>query len=275
MKVFISWSGDRSRAVAEVMSDWIKCVLQASQPWISTRHIERGSLWFSEINEKLRDISVGIVCLTQENKSKPWILFETGALAKGLSSSRVCTFLVDLQPSDLVDPLAQFNHTLPNEDSVLELVKTLNVCLGEQALEERVLEKIFNVYWPSFLSSFKNALEENLPREVAMPRSDNDILAEILDSTRALGKRIGSLEKESRSPDMTRRSFSAINQQFWEPTLAEQLKQFASEGLGEDEILDRFIKMGMGTPKVLKVVRELLNKRLDGSFGREISAEDL
>ncbi|NMX84347.1 TIR domain-containing protein [Pseudomonas sp. WS 5010] len=275
MKVFISWSGDRSRAVAEVMSDWIKCVLQASQPWISTRHIERGSLWFSEINEKLRDISVGIVCLTQENKSKPWILFETGALAKGLSSSRVCTFLVDLQPSDLVDPLAQFNHTLPNEDSVFELVKTLNICLGEQALEERVLEKIFNVYWPSFLTSFKSALEENMPREVATPRSDNDILAEILDSTRALGKRIGSLEKESRLPDMTRRSFPPVNQQLWEATISEQIKQLLSEGLDEDEILNRFVKMGMGTPKIVKIVRELLSKRLDGSFGREISAEDL
>jgi hypothetical protein len=138
MKVFISWSGDRSRAVAEVLSDWIKCVLQASEPWISTRHIDRGSLWFSEINEKLRDISVGIVCLTQENKDKPWILFESGALAKGLSGNRVCTFLVDLQPHDLTDPLAQFNHTKPNKESVWELVRTLNSCLIERALDERV-----------------------------------------------------------------------------------------------------------------------------------------
>lgn len=194
MKIFISWSGQRSLAVAELMSDWIKCVLQASQPWISTRHIERGSLWFSEINEKLRDVSVGIVCLTQENKDKPWILFETGALAKGLSGSRVCTFLIDLSPSDLIDPLAQFNHTQPNEQSVRELVKTLNVCMGESCLEDRVLEKIFDVYWPSFQEGFKKALEENPQKEQVAPRKDKDILAEILENTRALGRRVSMLE---------------------------------------------------------------------------------
>ncbi|SFX16583.1 TIR domain-containing protein [Pseudomonas sp. NFACC49-2] len=275
MKIFISWSGNRSRAVAEVMSDWIKCVLQASQPWISTRHIERGSLWFSEINEKLRDISVGIVCLTQENKDKPWILFETGALAKGLSSSRVCTFLVDLQPSDLVDPLAQFNHTLPNEDSVWELVKTLNICLGENALEERVLEKIFDVYWPSFVQSFDVALQHNQPHEVTMPRSDNDILAEILDNTRALGKRVGSLEREARNPEFFRKNNFLPSSTNMEAVLVGQLKQFIADGLTEDEILNKFGSMGLGTAKVNKFIKDLLSVRMDTPTGREISADDL
>src|ERR1043165_153842 len=106
MKIFISWSGNRSRAVAETLRDWIKCVLQATRPWISTRDIDRGSLWFSEINDQLKDTSVGIICLTQENKNRPWILFEAGALAKGLSSNRVCTLLIDLKSADLEDPLA-------------------------------------------------------------------------------------------------------------------------------------------------------------------------
>jgi hypothetical protein len=61
MKIFVSWSGRRSKAVAELMSDWLKCVIQASQPWISTRDIDRGAIWFSEINDKLKDVSVGIV----------------------------------------------------------------------------------------------------------------------------------------------------------------------------------------------------------------------
>ncbi|HHM2111315.1 TPA: toll-Interleukin receptor, partial [Klebsiella pneumoniae] len=61
MKVFISWSGQRSKAVAELFNDWLKCVIQASQPWISTRDIDRGAIWFSEINDKLKDVSVGIV----------------------------------------------------------------------------------------------------------------------------------------------------------------------------------------------------------------------
>lgn len=42
-----------------------------------------------------------------------------GALAIGdvplFSSNRVCTFLIDLKPEGLQDPIAQFNHTLPDK----------------------------------------------------------------------------------------------------------------------------------------------------------------
>lgn len=190
MKVFISWSGQRSKVVAELISDWLKCVIQASQPWISTRDIDRGAIWFSEINDKLKDVSVGVVCLTQENKGKPWILFETGALAKGLSTNRVCTFLIDLNPEDLQDPLAQFNHTTPNVQSVWELVRTINACLNDKALDERILKQVFDTYWPQFETNFQSALKHNPPEEDTPPRTEQDILSEILSNTRALSNRI-------------------------------------------------------------------------------------
>ncbi len=194
MKVFISWSGQRSKVVAELISDWLKCVIQASQPWISTRDIDRGAIWFSEINDKLKDVSVGVVCLTQENKGKPWILFETGALAKGLSTNRVCTFLIDLNPEDLQDPLAQFNHTTPNVQSVWELVRTINACLNDKALDERILKQVFDTYWPQFETNFESALKHNPPEEDTPPRTEQDILSEILSNTRALSNRIRKIE---------------------------------------------------------------------------------
>lgn len=194
MKVFISWSGNRSRAVGEVLNDWIKCVLQAARPWMSTRDIDRGALWFNEINDQLKDTAVGIVCLTQENKNRPWILFEAGALAKGLSSSRVCTFLVDMQPTDVEDPLAQFNHTLPDAESLWGLVRTLNASLGANGLDDRVLDQVFKTYWPQFEEKFKKAIKENPLTEKPEPRSEKNILAEILDTTRSLHQRIQRIE---------------------------------------------------------------------------------
>lgn len=198
VRVFISWSGQRSKAIAEIFSDWMKCVIQASQPWISTRDIDRGAIWFSEINDKLKDVSVGVVCLTQENKNRPWILFETGALAKGLSTNRVCTFLIDLKPQDLQDPLAQFNHTTPDKFSVWELIKTINACLAEKALDERILKQVFDTYWPQFEESFGKALIEHPQNEVIPSRSEEDILSEILHNTRALTQRVRTLENHSR-----------------------------------------------------------------------------
>lgn len=194
MKVFISWSGQRSKAVAEIFSDWLKCVIQASQPWISTRDIDRGAIWFSEINDKLKDVSVGVVFLTQDNKNKPWILFETGALAKGLTTNRVCTFLIDLHPQDLQDPLAQFNHTTPNEGSVWELIRTINACLAEKALDERILRQVFDIYWDQLNQKINIALDENPPNEIVPPRSEQDILTEILNNTRTLAHKVRALE---------------------------------------------------------------------------------
>lgn len=197
MKVFMSWSGLRSKLTAELMHDWIKCVIQAAQPWISSRGIERGALWFSEINNELKDTAIGIICLTQENKNAPWILFESGALAKGLSSNRVCTFLIDLQPPDLQPPLAQFNHTFPNKESLWSLVTTLNSGLDSNRLDLPVLQRVFETYWPQFEISFNEILENNPPVTVVAPREDKDILAEILETTRNMSNRVRTLESRN------------------------------------------------------------------------------
>ncbi len=67
MNIFMSWSGNRSRDVANLLGSWIQCVLQAATPWMSDKDIDRGSLWFSEISDQLKDTKVGIICLTKEN----------------------------------------------------------------------------------------------------------------------------------------------------------------------------------------------------------------
>lgn len=199
MKVFMSWSGQRSKLTAELLHDWIKCVIQAAQPWISSKGIERGALWFSEINNELKDTTVGIICLTQENKNAPWILFESGALAKGLSTNRVCTFLVDLQPAELQPPLAQFNHTFFTKESLWSLVTTLNNGLESNRLELPTLERVFDTYWPQFDADFRAILAENPPITVVAPRDEKDILAEILETTRSMSHRINALENTKAS----------------------------------------------------------------------------
>lgn len=197
MKVFISWSGDRSKLVAELLDDWIQCVIQAVDPWMSSKDIDRGALWFTEISDQLSNTSVGIVCLTKENKDKPWILFESGALAKGLSSNRVCTFLIDLSPTDLENPLAQFNHTFPTRDSVWELVRTINLTLKEKALKESILEKVFDTYWSQFEEDFKRIIDTTPVTEIIAKRKDNDIMLDVLSTVRLLDRRLRSIESNN------------------------------------------------------------------------------
>lgn len=194
MKVFMSWSGKRSHEVAKMFHQWIKCVIQATEPWLSSDAIESGSVWFSTINEELRGTSTGIICLTQENKNKPWILFEAGALAKGLSDSRVCTFLIDLQPHDLQDPLAQFNATLPNKAAIKKLVANINTRVEPKPLSATIFEQVFETYWPQFERDFNTILATTKPEVEPEPRPKEDILNEILNATRSLTRRINHLE---------------------------------------------------------------------------------
>lgn len=196
MKIFLSWSGPRSHAVAKILKIWIKCVIQATRPWLSSSDLDRGSIWFNEISNKLQDTNIGIVCLTRENKDRPWILFEAGALAKGLTASRVCTFLIDLQTTEIKDPLAQFNHTMPTKEGLLGLIHTINNSLGNEALEDSILQRSFETYWPQFEEEFKRVLGSTL--STAQPESipDSEILSEILNSTRQTASQLRRLEQE-------------------------------------------------------------------------------
>ena len=195
MKVFISWSGERSQAVAELLSDWLKLVLQAAKPWISSQDIDRGALWFSAISDTLNNTEMGIICLTKDNKNAPWILFEAGALSKGLTSSRVCTFLIDLEPTDVSNPLAQFNATKPIKDDVYKLVRTLNSYLSE-SLDTETLGQVFNTYWPQFESRLLKILKTKKSKTKEAPRSEESLLTEILRTVRTLDHRLLTVEKD-------------------------------------------------------------------------------
>lgn len=117
MQVFLCWSGERSKAMAEALKDWLPQVVQAVKPWISSSDIDKGSRWITEMSDTLKETQVGIVCLTRENLDAKWILYEAGALSK-TEDARVCTFLLDIEDTDLEYPLAQFQHTRFEKEDV-------------------------------------------------------------------------------------------------------------------------------------------------------------
>jgi hypothetical protein len=246
MKVFISWSGDRSKKVAELLDDWIQCVIQAVNPWMSSKDIDRGALWFTEITDQLANTSIGIVCLTKENRNKPWILFESGALAKGLTSNRVCTFLIDLSATDLENPLAQFNHTFPTKESVWELVRTINLTLKENALKESVLAKVFETYWPQFDQEFREIILTTPETEIQVKRKDNDIMLDVLSTVRMLDKRLLSIESNNSESANFLKFDRDFKSQGMPPNIARNnIKIYLEQNLTEDLIIDILSEKGV------------------------------
>jgi hypothetical protein len=193
MKVFLSWSGPRSKAVAVLFNDWLRLVVQSLDPWIS-KEINKGTNWLAELTQQLENAAAGIVCLTNSNKDQPWILFEAGALAKGLSKNRVCTFLIDIKPEELTGPLAMFEHTSSNREELLKLLRDLNSYQPDgKRLDEKVLVRAFDKNWEDFRTAFEAALKNNPPDKAPPPRPPEEMWADILNTVRSLDQKLDSI----------------------------------------------------------------------------------
>ncbi|MDB5973986.1 MAG: hypothetical protein JWR07_746 [Nevskia sp.] len=185
MKVFISWSGELSRELAEALRDWLPGVLQSVRPFFTPNDIEKGARWNKDIAKELESSSIGIFCLTAENLTKPWIMFEAGALSKSVDASRVCPILFNVDSADLEGPLVQFQASPFNETEIRKLLKTINAVLGEQKLDDAVLTAVFDMWWPK-LNEKVQAILAKAPRgdDRASRRSDRDLLEELLKLSR-------------------------------------------------------------------------------------------
>ncbi|HXF38931.1 MAG TPA: TIR domain-containing protein [Blastocatellia bacterium] len=183
MKVFLSWSGERSRAIAEALREWIPNVIQAVQPWMSAEDIDKGLRWSSEVAIELEQTRFGIICITPENLGEPWILFEAGALSKLLDKSFVCPFLFGLEPTDVKGPLIQFQATRAEKADVKKLILTLNRAQSDSALSTEKLENAFEHWWPEL----EKALNR-VPVPVGKPKATREVremVEEILEIVRA------------------------------------------------------------------------------------------
>jgi hypothetical protein len=252
MKVFLSWSGDKSHKVAQAFSEWTPCVIQAVDPWISSKDIDRGSIWFNEIFDQLKDTNFGIVFVTKENQDKPWLLFESGALSKGLAESRICTVLVDLNVRDIDSgsPLRQINHTTLEKDSVLALAHTINKRIEAGQIPEKRLEQTFNAMWPDLENKIKEILSSD-PAPTTPKRNDQDVLNDILDNVLIINRKVSG----------SHRSPSKYIEQHHAKALVKQL-----------------IKMDLGRGDVLEAAAGLvptrwLNDHMNEYFGAEPNDE--
>lgn len=191
MQVFISWSGQRSQAVAEALRDWLPKAIQELDPWISSVDIEKGAMWPKELAERLESTDFGIICVTINNQDSRWLQFEAGALAKAVDRTHIVPLLIGIDKSSLLQPLSLFQAAALQRDDIARLLTTLNKTLGSKSLREKALEEIFQVWWPK--------LEERLagiPSDDVSPvteRPERDLLEEILGIVRSVDQRLPPL----------------------------------------------------------------------------------
>lgn len=188
MKIFISWSGDVSKKVAEAIREWLPTVLQTVKPYFTPSDIEKGTRWSSDIAKELDDSMAGIFCVTPQNINSQWLMFEAGAISKKVDQSLVCPILIGLDNSDIKGPLTQFQTTLFEKSDFRKLVYDLNKANTSNMLEDSVLHAVFEKFWPDLENRVKSILEENLAKDGQDKdiRSDRELLEEVLDLSRSL-----------------------------------------------------------------------------------------
>lgn len=184
MNIFISWSGETSMKIAAELKSFIPRILQSAKPYYTPSDIEKGTRWESEINQKLQECLVGLICLTPDNTEKPWIMFEAGALSNRLDKSKVCSILFDLKKSDVTGPLSRFQMTDFNHTDFYKLAQSINSSMGDFKIDDGLLRESFDYFFPIFEAKVYNILKERKTDFVKPQRSDRDILEELLDLVR-------------------------------------------------------------------------------------------
>ena len=189
-KVFISWSGDLSKKLAEEVRLWLPGVLQFVKPYFTPNDIEKGTRWSTDIASELESSNAGIICLTKDNINKPWILFEAGALSKNFGKANVCTILFNLDSADLTGPLTSFQATKFDKTDFRKLLNTINNTGSESKLESTVLNDVFEMWWPKLESKINEILKSHVVENESNLRSEREILEEVLELTRINSKRL-------------------------------------------------------------------------------------
>ena len=189
MRVFIVWSGRRSKLLAEALHAWLPDVIQAVEPWLSTEDIGAGERWGPEITAQLDQTHFGVVCLAADNLEAPWVHFEAGALSKTVGKAKVAPYLLDVKQTDVKGPLAQFQAFPANKTGTKRIVEGVNDALrdsGGKPLSEAQLLGVFEKWWPDLGEKIRGIppASEKLPQ-----RDMRELVEEVLLTVRDLAKR--------------------------------------------------------------------------------------
>lgn len=203
MKVFISWSGKASRSVAEALRDWLPNVIQGIEPFVSSKDIDKGSNWSSELLRELSDTDFGIICLTQENLLSPWLNYEAGAIMKSITS-RAAPVLFGVEKKDVRPPMSQLQMTTITKDDFKDLMTSMNAAMG-RPIDAQRLEASVAVWWPSLDEKIRSITQpavnvgkkQSVSFEPDKPQVDlNDKVDELLQIVDRMERRLRNFDRK-------------------------------------------------------------------------------
>lgn len=181
--------------MAHALRDWLPNIIQSIDIWMSESDIDIGSRWGPDLDKELEKSQFGILCLTSECVTSTWIHYEAGALSKFVDKSRVCPYLLDLQPTDIKGPLVSFQAARADKDDTLKLVQTINRATGERVLPESRISTIFERFWPDLQKALVD-IPSDANIVTGFSRPPEDMIEEILKTVREQSRIIAEIQTQ-------------------------------------------------------------------------------
>lgn len=186
MRIFISWSKDKSRQLAEETKKFISNILGNSVEFFFSPEMYKGTRVDNQIHEELLKCDKCIVCITSENFKNPWLLYEAGIIFGSNHSKTNKGIVIPI----LFEPIPDWSSWIDkplNQYVPIQMQsynrefdsgkKDFKHFLDELANELNIGIKKFNKYW----NLYEKAINEILAKEQLIPESCRDLVDRILE----------------------------------------------------------------------------------------------
>lgn len=189
----MSWSGDRSKAIATEFKAFLSVVLQQADPFLSSQDIDLGVTWQKHLLTEISERRFGLIFITPENKNSEWLHYEAGGLIKDLNQDRVVPILFGLKKADVSSPFSLFQMIEFDRESVLTLLKQINA-RTEKPLEQDSLNAVFEAFFEKTEEKISKIISES--PQTTKKRTSEDLLDELITLSRNQTTLFGSLIKK-------------------------------------------------------------------------------
>ncbi len=146
-RVFISWSGEESKGIAQAFIEEMNKNIGGIETYFTPNDLKHGKRWGGELAEELKKAKCGVLILTRSNYLNSWINFEAGAISKHYEQSMVWPICFSFSKIDLQPPLALFQAADFNEPEMKKLLRELTELINGPDGE---FEKKFETFWKGF-----------------------------------------------------------------------------------------------------------------------------
>lgn len=243
-KIFLSWSKSKSKAYAEIFRDLAINVLGmlSKNIFISSQSISNGEDWWIEIKDALESSEFGIVFVTDENYSSPWLNYESGILQSRFKKNSLLPISTTGDAKKVLResvPLTKFQFTNAIDDK--RLMSKLMVNIADRmsiGIDKKNIDAKLNTYWNQYyqkiggnvspeLSNFKQTLKFWLPKAQRSWETDQTVYMR----SRIIPESSSLRTDESANADIVKNNDDEFNLSFLEIIPGEKnIIQFDNEG---------------------------------------------